>query len=364
MQTEEKYRLSLYQDLGMLDGKKHIRIVRNTLDGTICVKKIIPATMQYIYEYLKCRSNPYIPEIYECIIVEDTLIVVEEYIQGRTLEDITRDSHIGEAEAVRIMLELCRALQMLHNARSPIICRDLKAENVMIDNKGCVKIIDFSIARTYQSGKRRDTALMGTAEYAAPEQFGFFQTDNRTDIYSLGVLINYIMTGKFPVEQIVQGRMSEIVRKCTCLDPKERYQSVEEVTKAVEIKYPEYCVNAQNESSIHKSFVPPGFRSKTLWKMLVATVGYLLITYVCFTMEMNDGNLAITGIQLRFEQFALWISQLVFIGLVFDYRGWKKLIPLHQNQSTVVRIVGVAATYIMLVVAAASICVIAEMIFL
>lgn len=84
-----------------------------------------------------------------------------------------------------------------------------------------IKLIDFDIARQYQPGKHRGTVLMGTEGYAAPEQFGFSQTDARTDIYGLGVLFNYLLTGKFPVEEKAAGRMGEIISRCTAMNPEE-----------------------------------------------------------------------------------------------------------------------------------------------
>ena len=130
---------------------------------------------------------------------------------GQNLEEMLVGQNISEKEAVFIISQLCDALKPLHNADPPIICRDLKAANVMITMDKEVKIIDFDIARTYQKGQHCDTEMMGTKEYAAPEQYGFRQTDARTDIYAMGVLLNYIISGKYPVEEIVDGKLKWII---------------------------------------------------------------------------------------------------------------------------------------------------------
>lgn len=373
METEEKYRLSLYQDLGTLGEEKNIRLKRHSVNGNICVEKRISVTLYSIYEYLKENYTRYIPMIYECIMEGEELIIIEEYIQGRTLEDIVREWPIEEKEAVRITLEICNALKFLHNSNPPIICRDLKAENVMLDSEGNVKIIDFNIARTYQSGKKRDTVLMGTAEYAAPEQFGFFQTDNRTDIYSLGVLINYIMTGKFPVDHLIQGRMADIVKKCISLDPKERYQSVEELIEKLYEIYPEFGKRidtvdmhqniGKDSGQMIKSYAPVGFRSKTPGKMVVSTIGYAELTYICFTMEISTEHVPITGAALHIEQFLLWASQMIFIGIVFNYRGWWNVFYPFKTKNKGVCVLWAVIVEFLLLFIAAFLCIIIEQIF-
>lgn len=365
MRMEEEYRLSQYQDLGVLDGRSQIRLKRHQIYGHICVEKRVPVAMECIYQFMQQHHTPYIPRIYECIVDGDMLIIIEEYIEGRNLEEITREQLIHELEAVRILLQLCNALKSFHHAEPVIICRDLKAENVMIDQSGNVKIVDFNIARTYQNGKNRDTRLLGTAEYAAPEQYGYFQTDNRTDIYALGVLFNYIMLRKFPVEQMSTGRSAEIIKKCTYLDPKERYQSVEELEHDLIVAYPQYNTSHEKrkEDTMTRSFLPPGFRTKTLWKMFVAILGYLLIAYFCFTMEAKDEGVPITGVRLRIEQSLLWVSQMGFVFFACNYRGWKDNFSLINNKNLMIKIVMHIVAYVTFLLWAAIVAVIVSRIF-
>ena len=126
---------------------------------------------------------------------ERTTVLVRTYIEGISLDRYARAQEPDEQEIVRICVELCDVLAYLHGQPLPIIHRDIKPQNVIVRPNGSVALIDFDIARTFQAGHETDTVFFGTRTYAAPEQYGFAQTDARTDIYSLGVLLRYLLTG-------------------------------------------------------------------------------------------------------------------------------------------------------------------------
>ena len=118
-------------------------------------------------------------------------------------------------------------LSFLH--RINIVHRDIKPENIIITDNATVKLIDFNASRVYKNECTADTVVLGTIGYASPEQFGITQSDARTDIFALGVLLNVMLTGVHPSEQLAKGRAGKIVLKCTQIDPNKRYQSVEEL---------------------------------------------------------------------------------------------------------------------------------------
>ena len=360
MQYNEAYRLSQYDDLGSLSDRKEIRLKRHRIHGQICVEKKVAADLEYIYRFLQHNSSPYIPSIYECLPEGGNLILVEEYVQGRTLEDMLTESVFEEEKAIQILLDLCSALKMLHNAKPAIVCRDLKAENIMLDRSGNIKIVDFNIARTYQDGKARDTKLLGTAEYAAPEQYGFFQTDNRTDIYALGVLFNYMLLKKFPVEQMAEGIAGQIVRKCICLNPDERYQTVEELENEIRKLYRQEDFEGTIEETGKRKYLPPGFRTKRPWKMAVAIIGYALLTYFCFTMKFEDKTGVLTGTKLRLQQGMVWVAHLIFVAFLCNYCGIRKHFLILENKKTIIKGLLFVATYIVLIFIAAVITAIIE----
>ncbi len=102
----------------------------------------------------------------------------------------------------------------------------------MIDKNGRVVLIDFNTSRKISKASK-DTVVMGTVGYASPEQLGLSQSDTRTDIYALGILLNVMLTGKHPTQKLAKGKAAKIIRKCTNLNPNERYQTVEKLSKAL-----------------------------------------------------------------------------------------------------------------------------------
>ena len=122
-------------------------------------------------------------------------VAVREYIEGQTLDEYAFLNDLSENEIKKICVKICDILGTLHHRKNPIIHRDIKPQNIIIRPDGGVALIDFDIAREYQSGSDTDTIFIGTVAYAPPEQYGFSQTDARTDIYSLGILLRFLLTG-------------------------------------------------------------------------------------------------------------------------------------------------------------------------
>lgn len=391
MTPAEEYILSEYQDLGSLNENPDVHIVRNKIDGRICVKKSVRSEQRGIYEFFRNTHNTYIPRIYEMVPVEDHIIVIEEYLTGKNLEECLREKKFTECEAAGIIIRLCRALAPLHHASPAIICRDLKPANVILTLDGKVMLVDFDIARTYQAGKNKDTALMGTQGFAAPEQFGFGQTDPRTDIYGLGVMLNYLITGCFLNEQMVTGRFRDIVQKCTAMNSMDRYQNVFELEQALFAACPELKEMITEESGTQSdgqnnlqteaaggtlrqkntweksadSYRIPGFRTKTPWKMITACVGYFLVSWFCFTLEFKDKlDHPLVWQDQIINRVLVWLSQIVTILFVWDYRNCRSRlspkIPLVNNRHAIVRGIGYILSDFLFLVAAASICAIIE----
>lgn len=189
---------------------------------------------------LKRLHHPKLPQIMDIFEDEECVYIVEEYVEGVTLEEwMKQHGRVEESQGRQWFQELASVLQYLHEQQpNPIIYRDMKPSNIMLQTDGSLKLIDFGIAREYKRGSRGDTAYIGTREYAAPEQLGgTTQTDARTDIYSLGVTMYHLFTGKapyeppygfVPVRQLVPGLsrgIEKILTNCIQPDPKDRYQT-------------------------------------------------------------------------------------------------------------------------------------------
>jgi len=176
---------------------------------------------------IRCEN---LPEVLDTISVDDGQIVWEEYISGMTVAQVMESTRFNKQGARQIMIALCHAMRVLH-ARG-LVHRDIKPENVMISDDGRIVLIDFNASRRVGEGNR-DTVIMGTVGYVSPEQLGLSQTDARTDIYAAGVLYNVMLTGEHPSITIAPGKVGRIVRRCTAINPDERYQSADELCCAL-----------------------------------------------------------------------------------------------------------------------------------
>ena len=190
---------------------------------------------------LKKLQHPMLPRIVDIFEDEDNVYVVEDFVEGITLEDWLKEhQRVPEEQGTGWFKDLCGVLEYLHSRKpNPIVYRDRKPSNIMLQPDGTLKLIDFGIAREYKQEATADTTYIGTKGYAAPEQFGKAQTDERTDIYSLGVTMYHLLTGKSPYEppyQFVPARqlvaqlspgMEYILSRCVQPEPADRYQNVE-----------------------------------------------------------------------------------------------------------------------------------------
>ncbi len=175
----------------------------------------------------RCVNLPAVYDIYNC---SDGVIVLEEYINGLTVAEVAQTGKYRKNGVKKILRQLCNAMQVLH--QNGIVHRDIKPENVMVDKNGRIVLIDFSAARRI-SQKSHDTEVMGTVGYAPPEQLGLKESDERTDIYAAGVLLNVLLTGKHPTEKIADGHLGRIVSKCTSINPDNRYQTALQLKKSI-----------------------------------------------------------------------------------------------------------------------------------
>ncbi len=198
------------------------------LDVPIVIKRLHGANPEIYRSVAKVR-NPHIPRIY-CVEEQgEELCVAEEYIDGKTLDVYLAEAALTDLQKLELMVQLCEALEVLHLCTPPIIHRDIKPSNILITTDGILKIIDFDASRQYKEEKNTsDTRLLGTVEYAAPEQFGFSQTDVRSDIYSVGVVFSELAMKE---KTSFAKEWKRLVDKCTNFDPENRYKDVPELKK-------------------------------------------------------------------------------------------------------------------------------------
>lgn len=212
------------------NDKSEILLLEHKTSHNRIIKRIFSGNAE-VYKALLNHRIENIPKIYEVIESDDRVTVFEEYIDGVTLSELLQEELYNEKSVRKLISELCDVLSILHSHN--IIHRDIKPENIMIDRNQNVKLIDFDSARIYKPYYPKDTEYLGTVGYAAPEQYGDTQTDQRTDIYAVGVLMNVMLTGKAPVSQLYNGNLGRIIEKCIQVNPDKRYQTAEQLKKAL-----------------------------------------------------------------------------------------------------------------------------------
>ena len=198
-----------------------VSVVRHKKSGTRYVFRRYSGSGE-VYRRLLPVLCPHLPQIMEAAEQDGQTAVLEEDVQGDTRAELLTGAKLTEKEARQVTMQLCQALHVLHSMGA--VHRDVKPENVILRGSDAV-LIDFDAARIYKDESESDTQVLGTTGFAAPEQYGIFQSDERADIFSLGVLLNIMLTGKHPSREMAAGKMGRIVRKCTMTAPEQRYQS-------------------------------------------------------------------------------------------------------------------------------------------
>lgn len=348
MTLEEESRLSFYRELTVLDEKKNIVLVQDIRNSELCVKKTLDIYSRDVYEQLASVRIEGVPAVKECVADDGKLIVVEEYVQGRSLKQVLDEQGLlNEEQAYDIAVQLADVLVRLHQLEPAIVHRDIKPSNIIIEKNGHVNLIDFNAARHVNADKNEDTRMLGTVYFAAPEQFGFGQSDERTDIYGLGATINYIMTGDEPGAGIAECRFSDILKKCLMVDAKDRYQSAEELRGVLDMlnysivqdnrKKAETAFGKDNTISVVRTYrnirdiivkmyrkyqkrnydidtswrryLLPGFRRLNVVYCLIALVWYAVIVWMTITFAVTDSKtgIPVTGGELTMYKIAVFV---------------------------------------------------------
>ena len=352
MTMEEQCRLSYYKKIADISTHKNVCLVQHLENNRIFVRKEQEIYCREVYEYLKNCNNPHIPRIYECIENEEKLIVIEEYVHGESLAVHLEETGVYTPEEVCcFMIVICDVLEQLHQLPQPVIHRDLKPENVLIQENGYLKIVDFNTAKQYEQGKEADTVIIGTRKYAAPEQFGYRQSDARTDIYAMGVMMNYLLTKKYPDEYLYiaerSGKLSlsDIIRKCIEFSPDNRYQTAMDLRRDLQAVLDKLTKeNRTDTDDLRKKpykrkgiwnnpYLPPGFRTGIIWKMILGGLGYLYIFWLGISIELtkSDGSKE-TGFYLWANRLTVLIWSLLTVAFYTDYLGLRRHLPLMQNK--------------------------------
>jgi serine/threonine protein kinase len=206
-----------------------VRLIRHRGSGRRFILRRFTGNGE-VYQKLLACSCPNLPLVMEAAEKDGENMVIEEFIQGDTLGFLLEEALFTPRETRDIVKQLCKALWVLHSMAA--VHRDIKPENVILRGKDAV-LIDFDAAHLHKPEAEADTQVLGTTGFAAPEQYGLSQSDVRTDIYALGVLINVMLTGEHPSRRLAEGHMGRVVQRCTQVNPEKRYKDVLHLMEAI-----------------------------------------------------------------------------------------------------------------------------------
>ena len=206
-----------------------VHLLRHEAGGQRFVLRRFTGNAEVYRRLLHCTCRN-LPAVYEVASQGEENLVLEEYIQGDNLGDLLQGALFTVEETRSVVDQVCRALWVLHDLAA--VHRDVKPENIILRGSEAV-LIDFDAARLYKPEEDTDTQVLGTAGFAAPEQYGLSQSDLRADIYAVGILINVMLTGEHPSRHLVEGRMGRIVDRCTHVNPQRRYRNVLRLMEAL-----------------------------------------------------------------------------------------------------------------------------------
>lgn len=331
MDFSHRLAISYYKTIAVINESHNIYLVQHQETKQIFIKKILDVFNADIYERL--YNNPVVgtPKIIHYAKEDDKLIVIEEFISGISLQEKMDKKALTISDIMGIIQDLSDILEKLHFQSPAIIHRDIKPSNVIITNYNRAVLLDFNAAKFYSSDAIEDTVLLGTHGYAAPEQYGFGSSSPQTDIYSLGILLREMLNSIYENS----SEIDTIIRRCTQMNPAERYADIREFRKEIDaLVHPK--TDSHKSRDWHK-YILPGYRTRTPWKMLLATTSYLFITWICMTIEIKDTY----GLVLWIERVFLYAIMLFMIFGSFNYLDVQKAVPLCKFKNPILRGIGI-----------------------
>lgn len=390
MDYSKRLAISYYSTVAVINDEHKIYLVQHQQNKHFFVKKVLDVYNPSIYEYLCTHHVKGTPHIIDYCEDNGELIVIEEYISGCTLAEKIAETALNEIDIKRYILELCHILANLHSLNPPVIHRDIKPSNIIITNDDDVVLLDFNAAKRYSPEESSDTMLLGTHGYAAPEQYGFGSSSPQTDIYSIGILLKELSGDNHFFD--------DIISKCTQINPADRYRNISELVNALtgqnsqdthtaninttnipsaisldvtNLAADTPATTIKNTTNIHaasipaatipadsivsrenaathqpadkpafsiKDLIPPGYRTKTPWKMLVATTVYAFIILVSSSLVFEN----ITGPSLILYRLFAFSIFIIPVFSIFNYMNICNYFPLCNSSNLIVKIFGIA----------------------
>lgn len=222
------------------NANHQVYLLKGAEDGTSCILKVAPAgslnKLLREHALLLTLHDSAFPHPITCFTRADHAFLLREYIPGKSLADYMECCEtIPIKKVLSISCEVCAIVEKLHAMKPPIIHRDIKPQNIIISESGTIHLVDLDTVQAESAEKSFDTEILGTAVTAAPEQFGYKRCDARADVYGIGMLLVFLLTGGYDKNQLralhVSPKLKRIIYKCLRFDPDKRYSSVHILNK-------------------------------------------------------------------------------------------------------------------------------------
>ena len=313
MTIQDECELSFYKKLADISSHKNVYLVQDMRTKQVFVRKDLKNYNKQIYHFLLGERLPGVPKVYRCFESDDTISTIEEYIPGINLNEyVQKYGYLNQVDATQLGVFLCYTLDNFHRQNPPIIHRDIKPSNIIRKESGEYCLVDFDAAKKVDYRKNEDTVVIGTQGFAAPEQYGYGQSDARTDIYSIGATLNYLTCRLYPKDRVVSGRLGEVIGKCCEIDPKSRYRNVSELRAAL--------VNTMRPTKQKKG------KKTLLFVMLIVVVAGALV-FVGAKRTSFDGKSDSTSSETDEKDLEAEDETLSNNFYNFDYEGVRYKIP-------------------------------------
>lgn len=333
MDLKQRLSISYYKTIANINEAHKIFLVQHQETGDFYVKKILDVYSIEVYSHLKAHPITGIPKIIDFVEDNNSLIVIEEYISGSTLQERIESNPLTKEQIIDYMTKLCTILDKLHSQKPPIVHRDIKPSNIIITNTENIILLDFNAAKfnSENDNKTSDTVLLGTQGFAAPEQYGFQESSPLTDIYSVGILIRLL------VQKLPDGGKSfkSIISKCTQIDPKNRFSSVKELRAALLRKLPFKALFDKSNIQLFPYF-PPGFRTMKPWKMIIATLWYVLIFNLAQILEIKNT----TPVSITIDRILYFLTLVIITLIGCNYMNLLDNMPICNSSNKLIKLLG------------------------
>ena len=329
MDYEGRLAISYYKEIGILNKEHNITLVQHIQNGTIYVRKELSVYNRDVYQTLKNTPVKGTPRIYALYEEEGKLIVIEEYIAGKTLLDFITEHRLNDFLIQKYAIILCDICTQLHSFKPAIIHRDINPSNIIITESGDLYLIDLNIARPVREGATADTTYLGTNGFAAPEQYGFGVSTIQTDVYGIGSVLKAMLASI----NNTNLRLNSVVNRATSLAPQDRYTTTAELRKAI-------C-NGNSKSDIGNSwrrFLPPGFRHANPIHILLSLPVYAMIVGLSMGLTVNGAEPGTETFSMWYYRFMVLIVSLATVCFACNYCNIQKHFHFCQHNNILVRI--------------------------